>query len=136
MRMLLLLALLPGAALADGLVAARVLPAGTVLTAADIIAPAAGGNGLSAEQAIGQQLRSAVYQGRPITAAHLTTPTLVSRNQIVTLAYDNAALRIETEGRALGAGSAGDVIRVMNLASRATLSARINPDGTLSVAQR
>ena len=135
MRMLLLLALLPGTALADGLVASRVLPAGTVLTAADII-PAAGGSGLSAEQAIGQQLRSAVYQGRPITAAHLTTPTLVSRNQIVTLAYDNAALRIETEGRALGAGSAGDVIRVMNLASRATLSARINPDGTLSVAQR
>ncbi|SHM54493.1 flagella basal body P-ring formation protein FlgA [Paracoccus solventivorans] len=136
MRMLFLLALLPGAALADGLVAARVLPAGTVLTAADIIAPAAGGNGLSAEQAIGQQLRSAVYQGRPITAAQLTTPTLVNRNQIVTLAYDNAALRIETEARALGAGSAGDVIRVMNLASRATLSARINPDGTLSVAQR
>lgn len=136
MRMLFLLALLPSAALADGLVAARVLPAGTVLTAADIIAPAAGGSGLSAEQAIGQQLRSAVYQGRPITATHLTTPTLVSRNQIVTLAYDNAALRIETEARALGAGSAGDVIRVMNLASRATLSARINPDGTLSVAQR
>lgn len=136
MRMLFLLALLPGTALADGLTAARVLPAGTVLTAADVVAAPGARARLSPDQAIGQQLRSTVYEGRPITAAHLSTPTLVSRNQIVTLAYDNASLRIETEARALGAGSAGDVIRVMNLASRATVSARINPDGTLSVAQR
>ena len=136
MRMLFLLALLPGSALADGLVAARVLPAGTILTASDVASSPGAGTGLTPDQAIGLQLRSAVYAGRPITAAHLTTPTLVSRNQIVTLSYDSAALRIETEGRALGAGGAGDVIRVMNLASRATLNARINPDGSLSVAQR
>ncbi|SEH61200.1 flagellar basal body P-ring formation chaperone FlgA [Paracoccus alkenifer] len=136
MRMLFLLALLPGTALADGLVATRVLPAGTVLTAADIAPLPGTGSGLTPDQAIGLQLRSAVYEGRPITAAHLAAPTLVSRNQIVTLSYDSAALRIETEARALGAGGAGDVIRVMNLASRATLNARINPDGSLSVAQR
>ena len=54
----------------------------------------------------------------------------------MTLAYESAALRIETEGRALGAGGEGDVIRVMNISSRATLMARVNADGSVTVAQR
>ena len=59
-----------------------------------------------------------------------------NRNQVVTLRYERAGLSIETEGRALGAGGEGDVIRVMNLSSRATLMARINADGSATVAQR
>lgn len=121
---------------ADGIVAALNLPAGTVLSAADITPDPGQPDGLSPAQAVGLETRLAVYQGRPITAATLVRPTLVGRNQIVTLAYASAALRIETEGRALGAGGAGDVIRVMNLSSRTTLNARINPDGTLTVAPR
>lgn len=132
----LLLALLPAAALADELTATRVLPAGTILTAADMAVTATPRRGLSPDEAVGQQLRTAVYEGRPITASHLTAPTLVSRNQIVTLAYESAALRIETEGRALAAGGEGDVIRVMNLTSRTTLNARIKADGSLTVDQR
>lgn len=136
MRLVLLLALLPAAALADDLVALRNLPAGTILAAADVAVAPSTRAGLAPAEAVGRQLRTAVYEGRPILTGQLTTPTLVSRNQLVTLAYENAALRIETEGRALGAGGAGDVIRVMNLSSRATLMARINADGTLTVAQR
>ena len=41
-----------------------------------------------------------------------------------------------TLGRALGAGGEGDVIRVMNISSRATLMARVNADGSVTVAQR
>ena len=70
-----------------------------------------------------------------LEAAHLTAPTAVKRNQIVTLAYEKAALRIEAEGRALGAGSIGEVIRVMNSASRVTVSGRIAADGTVVVEQ-
>lgn len=136
MRLVLLLALLPAAALADDLVALRNLPAGTILAAADVAVAPSTRAGLAPAEAVGRQLRTAVYEGRPISKGQLTTPTLVSRNQLVILAYENAALRIETEGRALGAGGAGDVIRVMNLSSRATLMARINADGTLTVAQR
>ena len=136
MRLILLLALLPAAALADDLVATRNLPAGTILTAGDVAVASSPRAGLAPADALGKQLRTAVYEGRPISKGQLTTPTLVSRNQLVTLAYENAALRIETEGRALGAGGEGDLIRVMNLSSRATLMARINADGTLTVAQR
>lgn len=136
MRVLAFLALLPAAALADDLIATRHLPAGTILAAGDIAVTLSPHAGLSHAEALGKQLRIAVYEGRPISKGQLTTPTLVSRNQLVTLAYENAALRIETEGRALGAGGEGDLIRVMNLSSRATLMARINADGTLTVAQR
>ena len=59
----------------------------------------------------------------------------VKRNQIVTLAYEKAALRIEAEGRALGAGGIGEVIRVMNSTSRVTVSGRIAADGTVVVEQ-
>lgn len=84
---------------------------------------------------VGQQLRSMVYEGRRIEAAFLTAPMAVKRNQIVTIAYEKAALRIEAEGRALGAGSVGQVIRVMNSASRVTVSGRIASDGTVLVQQ-
>ena len=130
------IAMLPLAVAADELTAVRTLPAGTLLTAGDVTVTASARQGLTPAEALGKQLRVAVYEGRPIAASHLTTPTLVRRNQIITLAYDSPALRIETEGRALAAGGAGEVIRVMNIASRATLTARINPDGTATVAQR
>ena len=134
--LIVILALLPLSVAADELTATRNLPAGTVLTEADLAVAPSARTGLTPADAIGKALRTAAYQGRPIQAGQLTTPTLVTRNQLITLAYESPALRIETEGRALGAGGAGDVIRVMNIASRTTLSARINPDGTATVAQR
>ena len=134
--LILILALLPLSVAADELTATRNLPAGTILTEADLGVSPSPRIGPTPAEAVGKQLRTAAYQGRPIQAGQLASPTLVSRNQIVTLAYESTALRIETEGRALGAGGAGDVIRVMNIASRATLTARINPDGSVTVAQR
>lgn len=136
MRLLLFLALMPAAALADELVATQNLPAGTILAPGDFAVEPGPRQGPAPAEALGRQLRTAVYEGRAISRGQLTAPTLVSRNQLVTLAYESAALRIETEGRALGSGGEGDVIRVMNLSSRATLMARINADGTLTVAQR
>ena len=134
--LVLILALLPLSVAADELAAARNMPAGTVLGPGDVILAPSPRTGLTPDQAIGKALRTAAYQGRPIHAGQLTAPTLVSRNQVITLTYESAALRIETEGRALGAGAAGDVIRVMNIASRATMMARVNPDGTATVSQR
>ena len=76
-----------------GAVAARSVPAGTVLTAADLTL---GPGGIDPSLAIGQQTRVALYEGRSIGAGQLTRPTLVSRNQVVTLRYESRGLRIET----------------------------------------
>lgn len=85
------------------------------------------------EAAIGQEARVAIYAGKPVRPGDLGPPTLVDRNQVVRLVYVTGGLAISTEGRALGRGSAGDEIRVMNLGSRNTVSGRIGPDGAVFV---
>ncbi len=134
---LVILLLLPGLAQAGSVVAARTLAAGTIIMPEDV-ALSQEDNPTGPSQishVVGQQLRSMVYEGRRIEATALTAPTAVKRNQIVTLAYEKAALRIEAEGRALGAGGIGEVIRVMNSTSRVTVSGRIAADGTVVVEQ-
>lgn len=130
----LVLALTPWAAVADVLVMARTLPAGTIVTEADLRPDDRARNGISdAGLVVGLETRTTLYEGRAIRASDVTRPTLVDRNQIVKLNWVRGGLVIETDGRALGKGGAGEVIRVMNLASRATVSARINEDGTVEV---
>ena len=130
--LVLLLALSPLPASAAVLAAARTLPAGTVITAADLRAVDGDRPGLSdPSQAIGLQTRITIQEGRSLQAALLQAPRLISRNQIHPLVFQRGALRIVTEARTLSDGAAGDVIRVMNLESRATISATVQPDGSL-----
>lgn len=125
----------PLPALAGGLAAARTLPAGTVISAADLRAIDSDRPGLTdPSEAIGLQTRITIYEGRPIQASLLEAPRLVSRNQIVRLNFTRGALRILASGRALDEGAVGDLVRVMNLESRRTIAARVEPDGSLSVA--
>ena len=130
--LVLLLALAPLPATAALLAAARTLPAGTVITAADLRAVDGDRPGLSdPSEAIGLQTRITIHEGRPLQASLLQAPRLIARNQIHPLVFQRGALRIVTEARTLSDGAAGDVIRVMNLESRATISAVVQPDGSL-----
>ncbi|MDO5705304.1 MAG: flagellar basal body P-ring formation chaperone FlgA [Paracoccus sp. (in: a-proteobacteria)] len=134
MRTLILAVLLAaGPAHAEGWAAARTLPAGTVISESDLMRTADARGIRDAAQVVGQQTRFTIYEGRPVTASGLRAPRLVDRNQIVRLTWQRGPLLIEAEGRALSEGAAGDVIRVMNTNSRSTVSARINPDGTVAV---
>jgi flagellar basal body P-ring formation protein FlgA len=135
MRGLVLIALLPLQAQADSLIATRTIRAQTVLAAEDFAMVAATIPGALTDPAaaLGQEARVTLYAGRPIRAADLGAATLVERNQMVALVYRTGGLSILTEGRALSRGAAGDVIRVMNMASRATVTGVVGPDGTVSV---
>lgn len=125
--------LLAPAAHAGGVVAARTLPAGTVLSAADLTMGETPASAISDPSlAVGMQTRITIYEGRAIHANALRPPQLIERNQIVRLAFQRGALRIEAEGRALSPGAAGDVIRVMNTASRQTISVQVGPNGSLT----
>lgn len=132
----LLLFALCNPACADTLIAKRTLRAQTIIGAEDVslVAGPASGENTAPSDAIGLETRVAIYQGRPIRLADLGPPSTVERNQIVTLAFRSDGLTILAEGRALARGGPGDRIRVMNLASRTTVNALIEPDGTLSVA--
>ncbi|WP_343069778.1 flagellar basal body P-ring formation chaperone FlgA [Paracoccus amoyensis] len=134
MRILILLLVLvtPSMTHAGILAAARTLPAGTVLTAADLRAADSDRPGISdPSQIIGLQTRITIYEGRPLQASLLQAPKLIARNQIVQVTFQRGPLRIVTEARTLSDGAAGDLVRVMNLESRSTISATVQPDGSL-----
>ncbi|MFV0335244.1 MAG: flagellar basal body P-ring formation chaperone FlgA [Tropicimonas sp.] len=135
--LLLLLALLvPATALADTVVAARTMRAGTVLTGADLatVADDVPGAISSLDDVLGMEARVNLYAGRPIRAGEVGPPALVERNEIVTLIYDQSGLSIATEGRVLDRGGLGDRIRVMNLSSRTTVTGTVREDGRVYVA--
>jgi flagella basal body P-ring formation protein FlgA len=127
MRVLaLFLALVPQAVPADTLVAARTIRAQTVLAPEDLARAetAAPGAITALEAAVGMEARVTLYQGRPIRPGDLAPPALVERNQRVALVFRAGGLDIVTEGRALARGGAGELVRVMNLASRSTVFGR------------
>ena len=130
-----LVLILPTAAMADSVVATRTIKAQSVVQMGDVtLAERAIPNALdNVASAVGQEARISIYAGRPILAADLGPPAVVDRNQIVPLVYQSGALAILTEGRALARGGVGDMIRVMNLASRSTVSGRIAANGAVLV---
>lgn len=137
MRVLLFIAALcdPVAAAADALVATRTIRARAIITGDDVALVKEDWPGAlrSADRAIGQEARQTIFAGRPVTAGDISPAALVERNGLVELVYDHAGLFITVEGRALGRGTAGDRIRVMNLESRRTITGRIVAPGRVEV---
>lgn len=135
MRTILALLLAATPALADSVVATRTIRAQSVIGPDDLTLVAADLPGALSTpgEAIGLEARVAIYAGKPVRLSDLGPPTLVERNQIVPLIYLSGGLAISTEGRALARGASGEVIRIMNLGSRTTVSGRIGPDGAVYV---
>lgn len=127
---------LSGASVAESVVATRLIPAQTVVTAEDITLVEADIPGAAKDLTMveGRALRTTVYPGRALRLADLTSPTEIERNQSVTLVFRKGPLSITTEGRALGRGSMGETIRVLNLVSRKTVAGQITAGGTVVVA--
>lgn len=115
----------------------RTIPAQTVIGAGDIERSELVVPGALTDPAavIGMEARVALYPGRPILASDIGLPAIVERNAILQLVYASAGLHIATEGRALDRAGPGEIIRVMNLTSRTTVTARIGADGAAYVSQ-
>ncbi|MBL3610475.1 flagellar basal body P-ring formation chaperone FlgA [Rhodovulum sulfidophilum] len=139
MRLLVLLAVLGGAlpvvADADILVATRSVRGQTILGPGDVavVAGEAVGTLVAPEEAIGQEARVNLYAGRPIRIGDVGPPAIIERNQIVTLRYQSRGLSIAADARALDRAGVGDALRVMNLASRNTVTGFVAPDGSVVV---
>jgi flagellar basal body P-ring formation protein FlgA len=133
--LLALMLVAPTPVLADSMVATHTIRAQTVLTAEDFALVQAEIPGALTDPAlaIGLETQVTLYAGRPITAADLGAAAVVERNQTVSLIYRTGGLTILTDGRALSRGKPGDVIKVMNLASRATVLGTVEADGSVAV---
>ena len=125
-------------AFAESVTAARVIRPQTTIGPEDLgILPRIVPGALStSSDLIGLEARVTLYPGRPILPEHVGPPALVERNQPVEVVFRKHTLTIVADGRALSRGAIGDTVRVMNLASRSTVSGTVQPDGTIVVGQR
>lgn len=136
-RAIIFLALLAQPVIAETVVAARTIPAQTLIEPTDLVlrdTTIAGGES-DPLLFVGMESRVALYAGRPIRVADVGFPAVIERNQIVPLIFLGGGLKIATEGRSLGRAGPGEMVRIMNLASRSTVSARIGADGIAYVSQ-
>ena len=135
LRLALIVLLMPLPALAETVLATRTIRAQAILGPGDVtlVAHEVPGTYVAIDETIGLEARVVLYAGRPIRIEDLGPPAIIERNQIVTLLYRTGGLAIAAEGRALARGGLGDRLRVMNLASRQTVSGLVRADGTVSV---
>jgi len=134
-RLPLIAILLPFAAGAQSLIAARTLPAHSLVGPADVALAPRGAEGAARDLAEveGQEVRTAVYRGQPILLSNLAPAAEVERNQLVTILFESGPVTISAEGRALDRGGVGDRIRVMNTGSRTTVLGAVAPGGMIRV---
>lgn len=120
---------------AEIMVPNRTIRPGEIIASHDLIEKEGNvaGAAVAVQDLAGLEARVALYPGRPVPLAHVGPPAIVDRNQLVMLVYRSDGLHIVAEGRALGRGARGDFIRVMNLASRSTVTGRVAANGTIEM---
>ena len=123
---------------AETLTAARVVRPNAIIGPGDLGVMTATVPGALTPEAdvIGLEARITLYPGRPILPDHVGPAALVERNQPVVVIFRSGGLTISADGRALSRGAEGDTVRVMNMASRTTVSGKVQPDGSIVVLSR
>ena len=109
-----------------------------VLKASDVVTerrPKAeiGGDVAGRGRAVGMQARKQLRAGQALKTADLAKPDLVTRDQNVTLTYESTGLYLTIRGKALEGGTEGDVVNVLNLQSKRTVSGVVTGRGQVSV---
>jgi flagellar basal body P-ring formation protein FlgA len=92
-----------------------------------------GGDAATRESTLGMQLRRPMRSGQPIRVADLVKPDLVQRDQAVTVVYQAPGLYLTTRGKALDNGTEGDVVNVLNLQSKRTLTGVVTGRGQVTI---
>jgi flagellar basal body P-ring formation protein FlgA len=122
----------------EAAVLARNVERGDVLKSSDVVTerrPKAevGTDAAARNNALGMQARRQLRAGQALRTADLARPDLVQRDQSVTLIYETAGLYLTMRGKALENGTEGDVVNVMNLQSKRTVSGVVTGRGQVSI---
>jgi flagellar basal body P-ring formation protein FlgA len=91
------------------------------------------GEVLSRDDVIGMQARRALRAGQPLRSADIGRPDLVQRDQGVTLICETPGIYLTVRGKALENGAEGDVVNVLNLQSKRTVSGVVIGRGQVSI---
>jgi flagella basal body P-ring formation protein FlgA len=92
-----------------------------------------GGEAATRDRAVGMQARRQLRAGQAVKVADLAKPDLVQRDQNVTLIYESPGLYLTVRGKAIEGGTEGDVVNVMNLQSKRTVSGVVTGRGQVSI---
>ena len=85
------------------------------------------------DKVIGLQLRFAMTPGLVLTERNVKRPIIVQRGEIIQLRARIGELEVAANGVALGAGAAGDLIKVQNSNTKKILTGRVQEDKTVLV---
>lgn len=94
---------------------------------------ASNGPPLRLDDVIGKESRRSLRAGNPIRTNDIKEPTLVSRNDLVSIIYEQGSLRLSAQGRALENGARGEVVSVLNAQSKQVVRAKVNNYGQVNV---
>jgi flagellar basal body P-ring formation protein FlgA len=92
-----------------------------------------GGDTAARDRAVGMQARRQLRAGQPLKLADIAKPDLVQRDQTVTLIYEAAGLYLTIRGKALEGGTEGDVVSVLNLQSKRTVTGSVIGRGQVAI---
>ncbi len=79
---------------------------------------------------VGMAAKRDLAPGQPIRARDVVRSVLVPKGAMVTLVYKTPLMTLTAVGRAIDAGSRGDVVAVMNLQSKKTVFATVTGSNT------
>ena len=81
-----------------------------------------GGDAAARRLAVGMQMRKQLRAGQALRVSDLAKPDLVQRDDNVILIYESTGLYLTIRGKAMEGGTEGDVVNVLNLQSKRTVS--------------
>ncbi|HEX4296396.1 MAG TPA: flagellar basal body P-ring formation chaperone FlgA [Devosia sp.] len=114
-------------------------PAGDVLAAADLemaavpLAQATAGGYADLDQLVGKQLVRQSRAGLMLKPDDVTSPTVVTRNTLVTVVLKAGAMTLTVKGQSLTTAAAGEPVDVLNTATKKVLHGVAEPDGTVQI---
>ena len=111
------------------LVYARDFVAGDVVGPEDIVwaAPTGYGTPLDAPRdsrgVIGQAVRRPIRAGAAVSLADLSSPKVIKRDDLVSVAYAAGGIKLVLQGKAMSSASLGEAVDIMNPSSKKTIQA-------------
>ena len=122
----------------EAAVLARNVERNEILKSSDVVVERrpkaeAGADAAARDRAVGMQARRQLRAGQAIRTADLVKPDLVQRDQNVVLVYEAPGIYLTMRGKALDNGTEGDVVNVMNVQSKRTLSGTVIGRGQVSI---
>jgi flagella basal body P-ring formation protein FlgA len=122
-----------------GSLAARSLPAGTILKTSDLSMTSKWVRRIhpqsltSPEEASGKRLTVHASPGAELLATMLRETLLVRKGKMVKMVFDNGSMQIVTVGLSEEDGSAGNIIRIRNVTSNKIVYARVLSDSLVRI---